>query len=158
MRRRPLLTAVGLSATAATAGCLNRGNQQVQLARFSAENFDSEIHQFDLRVDRDGETVHWSTHEIRGKGENRIYGAVADCDWETAPGTYEVFARVDAGEWTSKLLTDVKEGWLDSVKCATAHVECHDNGHLWLRLQDNCERFVPSRSTNVCSIEHETDE
>lgn len=157
MRRRALLTAVGLSATVSTAGCLNRGDQQVQLARFSAENFDSEIHQFDLCVDRDGETVHRSTHEIRGKGENRIYGAVADCDWGMAPGTYEVFARVDGGEWTSKPLTDVKEGWFDSVTCATAHVEYHENGHLWLRLQDNCERFVPSASAGVCSIEHETD-
>lgn len=70
---------------------------------------------------------------------------------------YEVYARVDGGEWTSKLVADVKEGWRDSVKCATAHVEYHENGHLWLRLQDNCERFVPSASTGVCSIGHETD-
>lgn len=115
MRRRALLTAVGLSITASTAGCLNiilnRGDQQIQLARFSAGNFDSDTHQFDLRVDRDGETVHRSTHEIRGKGADRIYGAIADCDWGTTRGMYEVYARVDGGEWTSKLLpTSKKDG------------------------------------------------
>lgn len=162
MRRRSFLATIGLSATASTAGCidsaLDGGERGIQLARFSVGNLDSDPHRFDLRVERDGETVHRSTHRVRGTSEDIIHGAVADCDWGTTPGTYEVFVRVDGGEWTAKPLSEVRDGWRDSVECATAHAEYYENGNLWIRLRDDCERFVPSAATGVCSPDDQTAE
>ena len=160
MRRRDLLTVAGLSATTSTVGGLDAvlDRQEIRLARFSVDNFDTTSHRFDLRVDRDGETVHRSSFRIQGKGENRVYGEVADCDWGTTPGEYEVFARADGADWTSKSLDDVTEGWRETADCATAHAIYFENGNFWLRLQDDCERFVPTPSTGVCTIDDQTDE
>lgn len=159
MHRRSLLTAIGLSTAVSTAGCLDTvfGNDPIHLARFAATNHTPDSVQFDLRVDRDGETVHDSSHQIRGKDDGRIYGKIADCDWGTTAGEYEVFARVDDAEWASKPLSDVRDGWRDTVECATALAEYHEGG-LWLRVRDDCDRQLPAASPGVCSVERTTDE
>lgn len=159
MRRRALLAAVGLSTAVSTGGCLDTvfGNDGIHLARFSATNHTADPVEFDLRVDRDGETVHRSSHRVRGMGDGRIHGAVADCDWASTAGEYEVFARADGSDWTSKPLEDVGDGWRDSVDCATALAEFYEDD-VWLRVRADCDRHLPSASTGVCSVDRETDE
>ncbi|CDK39975.1 uncharacterized protein BN903_83 [Halorubrum sp. AJ67] len=62
------------------------------------------------------------------------------------------FARRDDAEWTSKPLSDVRDGWHDTVECATALVQCYEDG-MWIRVRDDCERHAPSRLRGVCSNE-----
>lgn len=156
MRRRALLSALGTAAAVSTAGCLDavgaRFDEPMQLARFTAFNDDTESHDFDLRVDRDGETVHRSSHRVRGKDDDRIYAEAADCGWGTAEGRYEVFARVDGGEWTGKPLTDVTDDWRNTVDCATAEAWFGDA--LGIRLDDDCDELARGRWDGACPLEY----
>jgi hypothetical protein len=104
----------------------------MQLARFTAFNDDTEIHDFDLRVDRDGES--------------------ADCGWGTAEGRYEVFARVDGGEWTGTPLTDVTDDWRNTVDCATAEAWFGDA--LGIRLDDDCDELARGHWDGACPLEY----
>lgn len=155
MHRRAFLAVAGLSGTVPTAGCLDTvPGRESRLARVAVSNFADESHRFHLRVARDGETVHRSTHEVRGKGDGRIYSAIPDCDWGTTPGRYEVFARVDGGEWTSRSVSAVRDGWRDSVSCTSAQVRYGDT--LWIDLRDDCEELF-AVSPETCVVDDETD-
>jgi hypothetical protein len=160
MRRRALLSTVGSAAVLSTAGCLDaigaRLDEPMQLGRFTASNSDSDPHTFDLRVNRDGETVHRSSHRIRGMDDGVIHGAATDCDWGTARGNYEVFARVDGGNWTRKPLTDVTDDWRNTVDCATAQA-WYEGGDLWLRLRDDCEKLSKGYFRGECPGRNATD-
>jgi len=160
MRRRALLSTLGLSAALSTAGCLeavgDELDEPMRLGRFTASNRDSEPHTFDLRVDRDGATVHRSSHRIQGMDAGQIYGAAPDCDWGTDRGRYEVFARVDGGEWTRKPLTDVTDDWRNTVDCATAQA-WYENEDVWLRLQDDCEKLSKGYFRGECPVRNATD-
>lgn len=151
MRRRAFLAGAGLSVTGSTAGCLGAvpgiGQRELQLAWFGVSNYDPDPHRFDLRVERDGEVVHRSTHDIDGRTEDLVHGESVDCTWDATPGVYEVSVRVDAGAWVSKPLSDVSDGWRDSVTCATAHGWYEDD--LWIDLRENCERYW-SAEHDVC--------
>ena len=151
MERRAFLTAVGLSVTASVAGCLGQipgvETERIQLARFSVSNMDTAPHQFDLRVERNGETVHESTHDVDGRTPDRITGASAGCTWGTTPGAYDVFVRVDNGEWVSESLSEVKENWWDDVSCAS--VRAYYETEVGFVLFDNCEDHSPT-DPDVC--------
>jgi hypothetical protein len=135
--RREVLAAVGLSATVSTAGCLDSVlGRELRLAEFGVSNYGADAHRFDLRVRRDGEVVHRSSHEIRGRDEDRVYGAAPDCNWEGTPGAYEVSVRVDGGEWQSRSVAEARDGWRDAVSCASAHVWYEDAVRIDLR--DDC--------------------
>ncbi|WP_265110890.1 hypothetical protein [Halosolutus halophilus] len=162
MRRRALLGTLAGAMTASTAGCLDLVSElrthPMQLARLSVSNWDSAPHRFDLRVDRDGETVHRSSHEIPGKEDARVHGEVADCDWGTTPGDYELFARVDGGDWEGKSLDEVDAGGRDTVECATAQVRYEES--VWIRLLDNCDSLayefwvIEEDTRRVCPIDY----
>ncbi|WP_254532041.1 hypothetical protein [Natrinema gelatinilyticum] len=162
MRRRALLETLAGVGTVSTAGCLNAVSelraQPMQLARFTVDNWDSALHQFDLRVDRDGETVHRSSHEIPGK-DDRVHGKVVGCDWGTTPGEYDLFARVDDGDWVHKSLDEVVDGWRDTVECATANVQ-YESEYLWIRVLDACDRYayefsvIEESGREVCPIDY----
>lgn len=147
MRRRALLAAVGLSATVSTAGCLDSVlGRELRLATVGVSNYDDDAHRFDLRVDRDGEVVHRSSHELRGRDDDRVYGAAPDCDWAGTPGTYEVSVRVDGGEWQSRSVAEVSDGWRDAVSCASTYVWY--DGAVWIDLRADCgELFAVSPET-----------
>lgn len=157
MKRRALLSTVGLTA-AATAGCLDTvvDDAPIRLARFATVNHTSDPVRIDLRVDRDGETVHESFHQLREKEDGQIHGAVVDCDWGTTPGEYVVFARVADTEWTSKPVSDVRDESDDSVECATAVAHYEDG--VWLQVRDDCERYTRTASSRVCSDEFTVEE
>lgn len=161
MRRRALLATLGSAMTVSTAGCLDTVadslDDPIRLARLAVLNFDSRAHQFDLRVDRDGETVHRSSHQLRGKDDGRVYGEVADCTWGSTPGTYQIAARVDGGGWTRRPLADVDDGWRNTIECATAEV-WYETEDIWIRLQDDCGRLTELDLQEGCAVERETSE
>jgi hypothetical protein len=155
MRRREFLAVTGLSATVSTAGCLDTVfGRDIRLARFSVSNYDEEAHRFDLRVDRDGEVVHRSSHEVRARDEV-IYGETPECDWEGTPGAYEVSARADGGEWESRPLAEVRDGRRDSVSCASAYVSY--GPPVGIRFRPDCEELSAVSPEN-CLPEGESDE
>jgi hypothetical protein len=160
MRRRAVLSAVGVSATASIAGCLDAVeaaiDEPMRLGRLVALNDDPDPHRFDLRVERGGETVHRSSHRIRGKSEGQIHGEPAECDWGTERGHYEVFARVDGGEWTGKPLAAVSDSWRNTIDCATAEVWYGEE--VWIRLQANCDEFAGKEFEGACPIDESTGE
>jgi len=88
--------------------------------------------------------------------DGRIHGVAPDCDWGTDRGQYEVFARVDGGEWTRKPLTDVTDDWRTTVDCATAQA-WYENGNVWLRPQDDREKLSVRYFRGACPIENSTD-
>lgn len=126
MRRRALLVAVGATATTAAIGRFaspdDRLDATMRLGWLGTANFDADPHQFELRVERDGEQVHHSSHEVRGQDGNVVHGAVADCTWGSAPGEYTVFARVDGGEWTERSSSDFESYNRADVTCGVAEV------------------------------------
>lgn len=156
MRRRALLSTFGTSAVLSTAGCLDAVgaafDEPMHLARFTAFNDDVDRHTFDLRVDRNGEVVHQSSHRIQGKDDDRIYAESADCGWGTAKGNYEVFARVDDGEWTGKILTEVTDDWRNTVECATAEAWFGDQ--LAILLDDDCDKLAQGHWDGACPLEY----
>ena len=108
-----------------------------KLAWLAVSNYDETSgHRFDVRVERDGEVVHESTHTVGKKPEDRIPGAVADCTWNDVAGRYVVFARMDDGDWTERSLTEE----FDRVpECVTAEVR-YWSGSLAVWVQDWCDQ------------------
>lgn len=143
MRRRALLASLGFAATASASGCLvsleDRLDTTVQLGWFGVHNFTADPHVFDLRVTHGGVRVHESSHEVRGREERFVHGAVAECDWGSEPGDYRVVARVDGGDWESASLTAFDARWTDDVDCAIADVQYRDHG-LAVVLGRGCDR------------------
>lgn len=68
MNRRALLGTVASVGTFATSGCLNQllpADTSTKLELVAIENYDTENgHEFDVRVERDGDIVHRSSHSV----------------------------------------------------------------------------------------------
>lgn len=130
MRRRNFLTALALVPLGTGSGCLSRmqgqAPQEMRLGWYAVANHDAESHHFGLRVERDGETIHQSSHEVQGRNGNVIHGAVADCTWDETVGDYSVFARVDGGEWVAESLSGMESG--QGMTCAVVEAKYgHDD-------------------------------
>lgn len=143
MKRRALLATLGTAASAATGGCLgsiaDRLDTTVQLGWFGAHNFDTDPHEFELRVERGGDVVHESAHEVEGFEDPVAHGAVADCTWGDEPGGYTISARVDGGEWVSREISEIDELYENDIDCATAEVR-YRNESTELYFQTGCDR------------------
>ena len=141
MNRRALLTSIG-AATALNAGCLSsiedKLNPTVQLGWLAAHNYDTEPHLFELKVDRDGTKVHYSSHEIESRDGASLNGAVAECDWGSTAGDYSVFVRVDGGRWVKESLTEFAISRDRDIDCVIADADNHD-GHLGWYVSDRCD-------------------
>ncbi|GAB7093974.1 hypothetical protein JCM30237_11260 [Halolamina litorea] len=148
MKRRSLLGTLGVAGVAGLAGCqgLPRLGASTTLGRLTVSNWDErESHRFGLRVDRDGETVHESTHTVESKSDDVLPGAVADCTWDPQDGEYVVAARVDGGEWQRFDLLDRVDS---SPDCLTAAVDYRPDGpaeeSFSVRVRADCAEFEGS--------------
>lgn len=135
MRRRALLTTTAATMGTLSAGCLSQlrssGDTSVQLGFFGVSNADPEsAHVFDLEVERGGDLVHQSSHEL----DSATYldpgvskeGAVAACEWDDEPGDYTVHVRMDRGDEVTRSVTEfVSESDIDCV-LAEAEFRNHD--------------------------------
>jgi len=143
VKRRALLAALGVASTTTTAGCLDsmtdRLDTTVQLGWLGAHNFDTDPHQFHFRVERGGEVVHQSTHEVAAYEDPVVHSAVADCTWGDEPGGYTISARVDEGEWVSRDISEIDEAYENDVDCAIADVYYRDETTK-IYFQTSCDR------------------
>lgn len=143
MKRRALLASLGAATATTTAGCLSSIEDHldttVRLGWLGAHNFDTEPHAFDLRVERNGETVHESSHEVEEREDPVVHGAVADCTWGDAPGDYTVRARVDGGEWAARELSEIDEAYEGDVDCVVSKVEYRE-GRVEILIRGGCDR------------------
>lgn len=142
MRRRSFLTALAFTPLGAGSGCLSRTQGQaargMHLGWYAVANHDTESHHFGLRVERDGEQVHRSSHEVQGRDENDIHGAVADCTWDDTAGDYSVFARVDGGEWVAESLSGTESGQEMTCGIVEAKYRHGDVDGLTFWTQNTC--------------------
>lgn len=154
MRRRTLLASAFVPTTVGTAGCLSsiRGglSTSVRLGWFGVHNVDPEsAHTFELVVERNGETVHESTHEVAAADSSgngvRSDGAVADCDWGQTAGDYTVRVRMDGTVEAEESVTAFADETGADCVIADAEYRNHDavsryqDGktlHIWLK--DDC--------------------
>ncbi|ELZ79570.1 hypothetical protein KU306_02560 [Haloferax larsenii] len=156
MNRRSLLASIGATTTALTAGCISSLEEtlgpSVRLGWFGVHNIDTEPHEFDLLVIRDGTEVHYSSHDVRGRTGSFNDGAVADCDWGDVPGDYEVAVRVDDGDWNERSVTS------RDADCVVANAQYLDDsepskyrdGHsLTISVIEECN---PDHYDRMCSF------
>ena len=136
MQRRALLASACVITTPFYAGCLSSIREfrtpAVQLGWFGVHNADPEsAHVFELGVERDGEVVHESAHEVAEAEETeggglRSDGAVAECDWGQTAGDYTVRVRLDGEEHAEESVSAfARETGADCV-IANAEYRNHD--------------------------------
>jgi hypothetical protein len=70
-----------------------------RLAYVRVANWDAASHTFHVLVERDGEIVHWSSHELAGKDDD-IPTETVDTSWADEAGSFVISVRVDdSGAW-----------------------------------------------------------
>ncbi|MDQ2052540.1 hypothetical protein RBH26_18945 [Natronolimnohabitans sp. A-GB9] len=132
MRRRTLLTTTTIAVGTLSAGYLSQlRDSSVQLGLFGVSNADPEsTHVFDLEVERDGDLVHQSSHELDpatyfDPGVAKT-GSVAACEWGDEAGEYTVRVRMDRGDEAERSVTEfASETGADCV-IADAEFRNHD--------------------------------
>lgn len=159
MRRRALLSAA-VGVTVGSAGCLasihDSSHQKAQLGWFGVHNIDPESsHTFTLIVERDGNVVHESSHEVdaaeyHDPGVSRT-GAVAECTWGETSGEYSVRVRMNGEKEVERSVSsfaaerdancvvasakyenyDATSGFLDGKRLSLSLLEaCDNDGYL----------------------------
>jgi len=73
------------------------GDGGTRLAYVRVANWDALSHTFHVLVERDGDIVHWSSHELDGKGSD-IPTETVDTSWADAAGSFVISVRVDDSE------------------------------------------------------------
>lgn len=141
MKRRQLLAAMATSTSVTAAGCSSGSdNQPIQLGMYVVHNHHLDTsHQYDLEVIRDGDSVHYSSHNVQSAdqyedGGTHAHAAVAECDWGDAMGDYAVKVRVDESEWIERSVNEFAES--SDVGCILVQVS-HEGD------QENSFRFTP---------------
>jgi len=122
--RRAVLAGVGAAATGGLAGCAGSGaagdsagpteDGTARLAYVRLVNRHSTDHVVHVLVQRGGEPVHWSSHDLDASGSASAGedATTVERTWADDPGDFSVFVRLDdAAEWTE---FDVGDG---SVAC-----------------------------------------
>lgn len=135
VKRRTYLKGLAAASLGTGGGCLSKAggpSDAVRLGWYNVANFDTESHRFGLRIERDGEQVHHSSHVVQGRTDPdsasehaTIYGATARCTWDDTASDYTVAVRVDGGQWVTKSLTASDS----ETDCTVARAE-YDNANL----------------------------
>lgn len=130
MHRRRVLGCLGGLATGLLSGCLTAPLERttsITMETVTIVNWDVAEHEFRVRLYRDEERIHESTHHIpgrRGGGEPEAATVTLDCTWEDRAGEHAASvwvddeAWVDGPEWEHVDLSrgfdaDGDYGWLD---------------------------------------------
>lgn len=154
MDRRALLASLAPGLTASTAGCLDTltttQNEPFQLGYVAVHNATEQTHRILIRVRRDGQDVHRSTHDVPGRDGAIVESAIPDCEWGPARGRYEVAVRIDDGDWA----TESFQGYeTDGGDCSIAIAEGRLNadGRLSLGSRRACDYDNPP--AGLCSFD-----
>lgn len=97
--------AVGLGLLAGCLGGDGEGGNQLEgggtgesrLAYVRVANWDAVSHTFHVLVERDGDIVHWSSHELSGR-DTEIPTEAVDTSWADEAGDFVISVRVDDSE------------------------------------------------------------
>lgn len=130
--------AVGLGLLAGCLGGDGEGENQLEgggdgsrLAYVRVANWDAVGHTFHVLVERDGETVHWSSHELDGR-ESEIPTETVGTSWADETGRFVVSVRVDdSEEWETFDVTGRKND------CYGVEVRVGDDGEQALWFEQN---------------------
>ncbi|KTG08534.1 hypothetical protein AUR64_17815 [Haloprofundus marisrubri] len=129
--RRRILGACGVGVAGLVSGCVGAGvlgesEASTQLSELHLGNSHVEAHSIDLIVRRDGELVHWTSHELDGVENNVSDGETLDLSWSETPGSYVISARLDGAEnWETFALSD-----LGDAPCYRLLVKIDHEGRL----------------------------
>jgi hypothetical protein len=151
--RRGVLGAVGTAGVVGLAGCAGVGGGQASaqsgdgtslLAYVRVVNNDDTGHTVHVLVERSGDPVHWSSHELgrqqSGDNRERIAGS-----WTESPAKYTIYVRIDdATEWQKFDIGD------EGVTCygIEARVDKEAKLSLWFRETPNeCDGLQDSTRT-----------
>ncbi|WP_277554906.1 hypothetical protein [Halobaculum limi] len=121
--RRALLAGVAGAATVGLAGCAGAaggdagnaadaggslGDGNARLAYVRLVNRHATAHTVHLLVQRAGEPVHWSSHDLaESDAASGEAARTVDRTWGSDPGAYSVYVRLDdADEWTEVSVGD----------------------------------------------------
>jgi hypothetical protein len=140
---------------AVTSGCLGLiGNSESSVVVGSVwlANNHSDEKDFQIVLERDGETVHDSTHTLSGdareeadtSGETDTSSVMIECTWGSESDSYTLKARVDDNEWEEYHLNEEVD---DDTECVVIDV--------WYAWRD-VEEFTlitSSDCTNISDIE-----
>jgi hypothetical protein len=98
--RRRLLAGVGVAAAGALAGCSTAaGSSTSRLAYVRVANWHAQPHTVHVLVERDGDLVHWSSHDLSARGDDIVTQPV-DRTWADEQAEFVVRVRVDdARQW-----------------------------------------------------------
>ncbi|WP_439025518.1 hypothetical protein [Haloarchaeobius sp. DT45] len=158
MKRRTYLSSCCATGAIGLTGCLDgylpSGDGTTRLGRLGVSNEDEERgHEFRLRVERDGDVVHESSHELEKDPESQHEGsgAAVDCTWGGRDGRYVVFARIDDSEWVEKELTEDYEQVPDCVIAVAIAGRQHPAIEVydWCGEYDEDELCTPGTTTSA---------
>jgi hypothetical protein len=147
VRRRDFLALAATSSVGLSSGCLDliRGSSpsHPQLGWVAVENYHPDQQRLEIEIEREDTVVHESRHELAGKPESRIPGAVLECTWGDEPGPYTLRGRIADGDWVERVVDHTIDE--ETPKCVIAEGAYARYGSTefgWL-IQDWCEE-VPS--------------
>jgi hypothetical protein len=93
--RRGLLAGVGTLGVAALAGCGSAaGSSTSRLAYVRVANWHAEPHTVHVLVERDGDLVHWSSHDLAAR-DDEITTQPIDQTWADGQAEFVVRVRID---------------------------------------------------------------
>ena len=145
MRRRSVLTSIGLGTAVGSAGCVGRfantDGSSSRIGWIGVANYDDSPHEFGVHVTRGGSAVHESVHSVRAKEDDTIPGEVLECTWGKTEGTYRIRSRVDDGEWVERSVGDAIDGPVDCVTVRVVYDEFREG--LNVLFAEDCDQ-VPT--------------
>ncbi len=151
MRRRALLATFGSGASVLGGGCLgflrDPDEPTATLGAASITNFDTEPHRFQLRIERDGERVHHSAHELdetagdEGEHYGRVDTEIVDCTWDEVAGPYVIAARLADGAWVEQSVNAKLDA---DAECVIAEVRYDDlkADEFEFVIHSDCARLI----------------
>ena len=166
VNRRALLGTVATVGTSAMSGCLDRllpPDTSTKLGLLAIENYDTENgHEFDVRVERDGNIVHRSSHSVNKTSLPHISGLVLECPWEFVEGEYTVSARVNNEEWLNQplaapfdtvpdcVISVIRYGSLPSegIEPPPFAIEVEEDCHVIAENDGGCQAYRSANETN----------
>ena len=132
-----MLWASGAGVLAALAGCLDSVPTvgETTLGWFAVYNLhQGSSHSFSVRIERDGTTVHRSSHQLAAHNpasdSPNPPRAIVDCTWENVPGDYIVSVSRDGGDWHQYSIVDTALRPPDCVIVYAKYGDLNDTGQV----------------------------
>ena len=133
--RRGVLAGAGAAALCGLAGCSSAGGTDAgdvggsgdgaRLAYVRLVNRHEDAHTVHVLVQRGGEPVHWSNHELDGEGGAGTAAVTVERSWTDEPGAFSLFVRLDdAAEWSEFAVGD------GSVDCYGVETRIREDGRV----------------------------